>query len=145
MLWWLDVKMAGSDWRWRHGNQRQSEPAILTSKASSDGSYEPKRQSLRFSHTQSMVFKLQIQVAQRKRFWYLSHWRAAMAHVSLSILAVPPEPSLFAYTTYGTLATNSSEPAQEILVLIALAISDGSLKPLEAFLQSHQSLRFSHT
>ena len=52
-----------------------------------------------------------------------------MAHVSLSICAVPPEPSLFTYTKYGIQATNTSGPAQEVLVLIALASSDGSCKP----------------
>ena len=87
------------------------------------------RQSIRFSYTQSMVFKLQTQVGQHKRFLYLSHWRAAMAHVSLSIRADPPEPSLLTYSKYGIQATNTSSPAQEILVLIALASSDGSCKP----------------
>ena len=52
-----------------------------------------------------------------------------MAHVSLSIRAVPSEHSLFIYTKYGIQATNTSGPAQEILVLIALASSDGSCKP----------------
>ena len=40
-----------------------------------------------------------------------------MAHTSLSILAVSPELSLSAYTKNGILATNTSGPAQEILVL----------------------------
>ena len=47
-----------------------------------------------------------------------------MDHTSLSILAVPPEPSLSAYTKYGIQATNTSGPAQEILVFIALASPD---------------------
>ena len=59
---------------------------------------------------------------------FLRQRRAAMAHTSLSHLAVPPEPSLFTYTKYGIQATNTSGPAQEILVLIALASSDGSCK-----------------
>ena len=48
------------------------------------------------------VFKTQTQVGQHKRFWYLSHWRAAMALTSLSIRSAPPEPSLLAFTKYGT-------------------------------------------
>ena len=51
-----------------------------------------------------------------------------MDHTSLSILAVPPEPSLSAYTKYGIQATITSGPAQEILVFIALASSDGSIQ-----------------
>ena len=60
---------------------------------------------------------------------FLRQRRAAMAHTSLSLLAVPPEPSLFTSTKYGIQATNTSWPAQELLVLIALASSDGSCKP----------------
>ena len=86
-------------------------------------------QSLRSSYTQSMVFRLQTQVAQHKRFWYLSHWRAATAHTSLRLFAVPPEPLPLIYTKYGIQATSTSWPAQEILVLIALASSDGSCEP----------------
>ena len=52
-----------------------------------------------------------------------------MALTSLSLLAVPPEPSLLAYTKYGIQATNTSGPAQEILVLISLASSDGLYEP----------------
>ena len=52
-----------------------------------------------------------------------------MAHTSLSILVVPPEPSLFTYPKYGIEATITSWPAKEILVLIALASSDGSCEP----------------
>ena len=52
-----------------------------------------------------------------------------MAHTSLSILAVSPEPSLFTNTKYGIQATNIRGPAQEILVLIALTSSNGSCEP----------------
>ena len=70
------------------------------------------------------VFKTQTQVGQHKRFWYLSHWRAAMALTSLSIRAAPPEPSLLAFIKY-----RQSRSAQEILVLIPLASCDGSYEP----------------
>ena len=48
-----------------------------------------------------------------------------MAHTSLSIRAVLPEASLLVYTKYGIQAANTSGPAQDILVLIALRSSDG--------------------
>ena len=47
-----------------------------------------------------MVFKLQTQVGQHKKFWYLLHQRAAMAHTSLSNRTVLPEPSLLACTMF---------------------------------------------
>ena len=44
-----------------------------------------------------------------------------MAHTSLNILAVPPEPSLFAYTKYGIQATNTS--GNIIIIIIIIIIS----------------------
>ena len=39
---------------------------------------------------------------QRKRYMYLSHQQAVMAQASLRINADLPEPSLLAYTKYGS-------------------------------------------
>ena len=52
-----------------------------------------------------------------------------MAHRSLSICTVLPVSLHFAYTKYGSQATNTSGPAEEILVLIPLASCDGSYEP----------------
>ena len=41
-------------------------------------------------------------MSQLMRLWYLSHRRPAKAQASLRILAVSPEPSLFAHMKYGS-------------------------------------------
>ena len=64
-------------------------------------------------------------MGQHKRFWYLSHWRAAMALTSLSIRTAPPEPSLFASTKYDTKLGQH----KRFWSLIALMSSDGSYEP----------------
>ena len=52
-------------------------------------------------------------------------WRAAMALTSLSIRAGPPEPSLLAFTKYGTKVGQH----KRFRSLIALMSSDGSYEP----------------
>ena len=53
------------------------------------------------------------------RFWCLSHQRAAKAQTSLHMLAVWSEPSLLAYTKYGS----RGKPRQQIRPLALLDIS----------------------
>ena len=92
---------------------------VLIPLASCDGSYEPKHsrsppspppppQSLPFSHSKSMVPKW----VSTRDSGHLSHWWAAMTHTSLSICTVSPVSLHFAYTKYGSQATNTRGPAQ---------------------------------
>ena len=46
--------------------------------------------------------KRKINKRASSRLWYLSHRRPAKAQVSLRILAVSPEPFLFAHIKYGS-------------------------------------------
>ena len=70
----------------------------------------------------------------------ISHWRAATALMSLSIGAAPPEPSLLAFTKYGTKVSQH----KRFWSLIALMSSDGSYGP-NHFAQFSQCLCILHT
>ena len=52
--------------------------------------------------TEIDVCKINKQMSQLMRLWYLSHRRPAKAQASLRIRAVSPEPSLFARMKYGS-------------------------------------------
>ena len=63
-------------------------------------------------------------------FWYLSHRRAANAHASLRICAVSHEPSLLAYTWYGSNGL--------------LRLNTRPLAPLDLSAQGFEESFFSH-
>ena len=95
------------------------------------------RQSIPFSHSQSMVPKW----VSTRDSGHLSHWWAAMTHTSLSICTVSPVPLHFAYTKYGIQATNTRGPAQRDSGTHRIsASSDGSYEHRHYAIQPEPSL-----
>ena len=62
--------------------------------------YPTKNLQTRYPKHTDFSYLAHLHLGQHVRFWYLLHWQAGKAHVSLCICVVSPEPSFLEYTKY---------------------------------------------